>query len=210
MRIRASIASITIVLALAGAAEAQPGTAYVQARGGAMIPLGDFSNQQKTGGAYTIAAGYEFIDYVALGMEFTQSFNPSEKFRYSEPGLTVTSEETHQTFVVTAGPRINFLPAHFRVRPYAQFQVGWYHFANFNSIEINGRGILSDEDDDRFGFNGGLGVEGTVLQVYERSGDEIPMLEMTVGAIALYHQAIFGDDPDRQFLTAMGTVGLRF
>lgn len=212
MKIRSQLIGVAcLLLALAGTAEAQPGTAFLQARGGAMIPVGSFSNEQDIGGAYTIAAGYEFFDFLDGMIEFTQSFNEADTFRYEQANLSIVSNETKQTFIVTAGPRVNFLPADYRVRPYLNVQLGWYHFANFNSIEVDGRGILSDEDDDAFGISGGLGVEGTVMQIYERRGDTVPLLEMTVGAQVAYHEAFLtGGRSDRGFLTTMASLGLRF
>lgn len=211
MKIRLQLIGVACLVALAGTAHAQPGTAYLQARGGAMIPVGSFSDEQNTGGAYTIAAGYELLEFLDMTLEFTQSFNDDDNFQYQQAGLALTSDETKQTFIVSTGPRISFLPSDYRVRPYMSVQIGWYHFANFNSIEIDGRGILSDEDDDAFGFQAGLGVEGTVMQIYERRDDSIPLLEMTAGVYAAYHQAVLtGGRSDRGFVTTMASLGLRF
>jgi hypothetical protein len=142
--------------------------------------------------------------------EFTHSFNDNDNFVFHGPGFTATSNETNQTFVVGIGPRINFIPSDFLVRPYGLFQVGWYHFANFNSIKVNDRTVLDDDDDDAFGVQAGLGLEGTVFQLYQRRGDKVPLLEVTVGAEGSFHQAFMPNKDDRQFVTAMGTVGVRF
>ena len=216
MRIRSQVVGVACVLMLAGSGslarvEAQPGTAFLQGRAGAMIPVGTFHHRQNPGFAYSVAAGYEFTDFFDMLLEFTHAFNDNDNFKFTLPdGTRFVSNEVHQTFVVSMGPRINFMPSGSPVRPYMTAQGGWYHFANFNSIEIDSVGILSDEDDDAVGVQGGLGLEGTVFQLYERRGDEIPLLEFTLGVHGAFHHAFMPNRPDRQFVTTMGTVGLRF
>jgi hypothetical protein len=202
--------ALASVIVVAGTAHAQPGTAFLQARGGAMIPVGSFHHDQNTGGAYSIAAGYEFTDFFDMMLEFTHSFNDNDNFHFEGQGLKIESDETHQTFIVGIGPRINFMPSGSPVRPFMLVQGGWYHFANFNSIEIDGTSILGDEDDDAVGVQAGLGLEGTIFQLYERRGDEIPVLELTVGVHGSYHQAFMPNRADRQFVTTMGSFGARF
>lgn len=212
MKIRSLSLTVLCVLVLAGSAAAQPGTAFLEARGGALIPVGDFSHDQDIGGAYTIAAGYEFLPFLDGLLEFTQAFNPSDddhdSFRVGD--LRFESEETHQNFVVALGPRINFLPSSYPVRPYATVKGGWYHFANFNSVEVNGISKISGEDQDAAGIEAGLGVTGTIFTLYERENDEIPLLEITLGALASYHHAFLGGREDREFVTTMGSLGFRF
>ena len=212
MKIRSLSLTVLCVLVLAGSAAAQPGTAFLEARGGALIPVGDFSHEQDVGGAYTIAAGYEFLPFLDGLLEFTQAFNPSDddhdSFRVGD--LRFESEETHQNFVVALGPRINFLPSSYPVRPYATVKGGWYHFANFNSVEVNGISKISGEDQDAAGIEAGLGVTGTIFTLYERENDEIPVLEITLGVLASYHHAFLGGREDREFVTTMGSLGFRF
>jgi len=210
MSIRSHVLAVACLVALAGSAQAQPGTAYLQVRGGALVPVGSFADQQDAGGAYSVAAGYEPIDFLGLELEFTQSFNDNVNDRVSGPGFTIISDEVKQNFVVGLGPRVTFLPSDYPVRPFGVLQAEWYHFANFNSVEVDGSTILSDDDEDAAGLEAGLGIEGTVFSVYERSGDEVPMLELTLGAQASYHHAFMPNRDDRQFVTAMGSLGLRF
>ena len=210
MRIRISLLALASMVVLAGTVHAQPGTVYLQGRGGAMLPVGTFRHLQNSGGAYSIAAGYEFADYLDMQLEFMHSFNDNDNFVFHGSGFTAVSNEVNQTFVVGIGPRINFVPSDFLVRPYGLVQVGWYHFANFNSIKVDNRTILDDTDDDAVGIQAGLGIEGTVFQLYERRGDRVPLLEVTVGAQGSYHQAFMPNKDDRQFVSAMGTVGVRF
>lgn len=212
MKIRSFSLLVACFLVLTGTAAAQPGTAFIEGRGGAMIPVGDFGNEQDIGGAYSIAAGYEFLPFLDLLLEFTHSFNTNDDDNdtYGRAGLVFESHETHQNFVVALGPRINFLPSRFPVRPYGTVKGGWYHFANFNSIEVNSIGVLSDEDEDAAGIEAGLGLTGTIFTLYEREGDEIPLFEITLGAHASYHHAFLNNRDDRQFITAMSSLGFRF
>jgi len=210
MRIRMSLLGLASMLVVAGIAQAQPGTVIVEGRGGGMIPVGSFRHLQHDGGAYSIAAGYEFTDFLDMFLEFTHSFNDNNNFVFHGPGIRFVSNEVNQTFVVGVGPRINFMPSDSLVRPYGLFQVGWYHFAQFNSIKLNNRTILDDNDPDAVGIQAGLGIEGTIFQLYQRRGDRLPLLEVTLGAQGSYHQAFFPNRDDRQFVTAMGSVGVRF
>ena len=211
MRVRISLmVCASAVVLLAGTAGAQPGTVIVEGRGGGMLPVGSFRHLQNDGGGYSIAAGYEFNDFLDMFLEFTHSFNDNDNVVIHGPGFTATSNETNQTFVVSMGPRVNFVPSDFVVRPYGLFQVGWYHFANFNSIKVNGQTLLDDDDQDAVGVQAGLGLEGTVFQLYQRRGDKVPLLEMTLGAEGAFHQAFLANKDDRQFVTVMGTVGFRF
>ncbi len=211
MKIRAQVLVVAaFVLGLAATAAAQPGTVFLQGRGGSLIPVGSFHHEQNPGGAYSIAAGYEFTDFFDLALEFTHSFNDAKNFHFSTPQFTIESDEVDQTFITSLNPRINFTPADFPVRPYAVGGVGWYHFATFNSVSLNHHKILDDDDIDAVGLQGGLGVEGTILEVREHRGDEIPLLEMTLGVEAVYHQTFIPNRPDKQMVTAMGTLGFRF
>jgi hypothetical protein len=212
MKLRSLSLAVVCVLVLAGSAMAQPGAAFLEGRGGALIPLGNFDHDQDPGGAYSIAAGYEFLPFLDMLFEFTHAFNPSDDDHdhFSVGNLRFESEETHQNFIVSLGPRINFLPSSYPVRPYATVKGGWYHFANFNSIEVNSIGQISDEDDDAAGIEAGLGLTGTIFTLYERENDAIPMLEITLGAHCSYHHAFLGGRPDREFLTTMGSLGFRF
>lgn len=212
MKIRSLSLTVLCVLVLAGSASAQPGTAFLEGRGGALIPVGNFSHQQDIGGAYSIAAGYEFLPFLDGLFEFTQAFNPSdddhENFRVGD--IRFSSSETHQNFIVALGPRINILPPSYLVRPYVTVKGGWYHFANFNSIEVNGVTKLSDEDQDAAGIEAGAGLTGTVFTLYEHENDEIPLLEITLGVHGSYHHAFLGGRSDREFVTTMGSLGFRF
>ena len=205
------VVALAAVIVVAGTAHAQPGTAYLRTSGGAMMPIGDFDDVQDQGWAYSILAGYEFIDFFDLTMEFTHSFNDNDNEHRFAPGVSVESDETHQSFVIDIGPRINFVPAHYLVKPYGMFQVGWYHFANFNSVKQAGSvDVISDEDDDAVGIEAGLGVEGTIFQLYENKTDEIPMFDLALGVHASYHHAFRPGDTDNQFITTMGSVTMRF
>ena len=64
MKIRSLSLAVVCVLGLTGSALAQRGRAFVEARGGALIPVGHFSHEDDPGGAYSIAAGYEFLPYL--------------------------------------------------------------------------------------------------------------------------------------------------
>jgi hypothetical protein len=212
MKIRSVSLLVACFLVLAGNAAAQPGTAFLEGRGGAVIPIGDFENEQDIGGAYSIAAGYEFLPFLDLLLEFTHSFNENDNDHdtYQQAGLVFENDETHQNFVVALGPRINFLPSSFPVRPYGTVKGGWYHFANFNSVEVNSIGVFTDEDEDAAGIEAGLGLTGTIFTLYEREGDEIPVFEMTLGVHASYHHAFLNNRDDRQFVATMGSLGFRF
>ncbi len=175
-----------------------------------MIPVGDFSHEQDVGGAYSIAAGYEFIPFLDLLLEFTHSFNENDDEHVRVADLVFESDETHQTFILGLGPRINFLPSDYKVRPYATVKGGWYHFANFNSLEVNGIGKISDEDNDAAGIEAGLGLTGTIFTLYEREGDEVPLFEMTLGVHGSYHHAFLGGRDDREMVVTMGSLGFRF
>ena len=205
------VCSTVLVSALLPArALAQPGTVFIEGRGGLLIPLGTFSHRDHTGGAYSIAAGYECLEFLDWVLEFTHSFNNNNNFRERVGGVNFISDETHMTFITSTGPRINFMPSSSRIRPYMLFQVGWYHFARKNDIEVNGTTILDDTDRDAVGIEGGLGINGTILQVYERHGDEIPMVEVTMGLEASFHRAFLSNRPDRDMLTTMASLGVRF
>jgi hypothetical protein len=215
---RAQLLALAAVIVVAGTAHAQPGTVFVEGRGGGMIPVGDFRHKLNPGGAYSIAAGYEMVEFLDLLLEFTHSFNDTDNLHFAATGITqvpnegVTafSDEVAQTFIVGAGPRISFLPSEYLVRPYGLFQVGWYHFATFNSIKVDGVKILDDHDADAVGIQAGLGIEGTVFQLYERRSDRYPVMEITLGVQGSYHQAFEPSAPDKQFVTAMGSLGVRF
>lgn len=212
MKIRSLSLTVLCVLSLVGSAAAEPGAAFVEGRGGVLIPVGHFDRQQDIGGAYTIAAGYEFLPFLDGLLEFTHAFNETdddhEHFRVGD--LRFENKEVHQNFVVALGPRINFLPSTFPVRPFATVKGGWYHFANFNSIEVNSVGKVSDEDDDAVGIEAGLGLTGTVFTLYARENDEVPLLEITLGLHGSYHHAFMGGRSDREFVTTMGSLGFRF
>ena len=211
MKIRAQVVIVAaFVLGLAGIANAQPGTVFIQGRGGAMIPVGNFHKDQNPGGAYSIAAGYEFCDWFDLSLEFTHSFNDTDDFHYTAPQFEAFSDEVAQTFITSLNQRFNFVPAHFPVRPYATTGVGWYHFATFNSIEVNDVKILNDDDIDAVGLSGGLGLEATILEVREHRGDEIPLMEMTLGVGGTFHHTFHPNRPDKQMVTAMAALGFRF
>ena len=142
----------------------------------------------------------------------TQSFNGTDgdSERYRQGVLTFENDEVHQNFIVALGPRINFLPPTYPVRPWATVKGGWYHFANFNSAEVNGVSVFSDADRDAFGIEAGLGVTGTVFTLYERENDAVPLLEVTLGLLGSYHHAFLANRSDRQFVTTMGSIGVRF
>jgi hypothetical protein len=209
MKIRMALVALVSVVVMTSAAQAQPGTVFVQGGGGVLIPVGDFKHEQNVGGAYSVAAGYEFTDFLDGMLEFTHSFNDNDNERVHSHGLTIVSDEVKQNFIVGIGPRINFTPSDFNVRPYMIVQGCWYHFANFNSVTIDHDTVISDEDDDAAGIRAGLGIEGTIFQLYERRSDKIPLLELTLGAHGDYHHAFRAGD-DRQFVTAMGTLAVRF
>ena len=212
MKIRSFSLLVACFLVLAGNAAAQPGAAFIEGRGGALIPVGEFDDEQDIGGAYSIAAGYEFWPFLDGVFEFTHSFNDNKDSHdtVSSAGVTFVSDEVKQNFIVALGPRVNFLPSTYPVRPYANVKTGWYHFANFNSVEVNSVGVFTDEDEDAAGIEAGLGLTGTIFKLYEREGDEIPLFEMTVGAHGSYHQAFLSGRDDHQFVTAMASLGFRF
>src|SRR6185369_7882557 len=101
MKVRALLVAVGLTVLVAGAAQAEPGAAFVEGMGGAMIPVGDFHRDQHIGGAYSIAAGYEMIEFLDLMMQFTHSFNDNKNDhdRFSVDGITGESDETNQTFV---------------------------------------------------------------------------------------------------------------
>jgi hypothetical protein len=212
MKIRSLSLAVLCVLCLGGSAFGEPGAAFLEARGGALIPVGNFSHEQNPGGAYTIAAGYEFLPFLDGLFEFTQSFNENDgdAEHYRQGNIEFKTQETHQNFIVALGPRINFLPSSYPVRPWATVKGGWYHFANFNSGEVNGVGVFTDEDEDAVGIEAGLGLTGTVFTLYERENDEVPLLEITLGLNGSYHHAFLGGRSDREFVTTMGSLGFRF
>jgi len=212
MSIRASIVVVALAVLSSTVAWAQPGTIFIEGQGGAMIPVGEFHHEQHVGGAYSIAGGYELVDFLDLMLQFTHSFNDNKNSfdTFSGPGFVGHSNETNQTFVVGMGPRLNFLPSDFPVRPYGIVQIEWDHFAYFNHVDFNGRTLISDKDQDAFGVQAGLGVNGTVFQLYEHRDDTSPLLSVTVGANASYHQAFQSNRPDKQFVTTLGSVGIRF
>jgi hypothetical protein len=212
MKIRWWSFAVVCVLGLTGSAMAQPGTAFLEGRGGVLIPVGNFSHKQDLGGAYSIAAGYEFLPNLDMLFEFTHAFNENDADNevFHVDTLRFKSQETHQNFVVALGPRINFLPSSYPVRPYATVKGGWYHFVNFNSVDVNGIRRLSGTDNDAAGIEAGLGVTGTIFTLYEHENDEIPLLEITLGINGSYHHAFLGGGPDREFVTTMGSLGFRF
>jgi len=212
MSIRALIAAVALSVALSSVASAQPGTVFIEGQGGALIPVGEFRHEQHDGGAYSIAAGYEMLDFLDLMLQFTHSFNDNKNSfdTFSGPGFVGHSNETEQNFIVGMGPRFDFLPSDYLVRPYGLFQVEWDHFARFNHVDFNGRTLISDDDQDAFGVQAGLGIEGTVFQLYEHRGDKYPLMELVVGANASYHHAFQPNRPDKEFVTALGSFGVRF
>lgn len=215
MKIRSRLLMVVCLVGLASGgiaspAFAQPGTAFIEGRGGVLFPLGNFANRDDTGGAYSIAAGYEILPFFDWLIDFTHAFTDNDNFHARRNGVSFESDETHQTFITSTGPRINFMPSSSRVRPFMLFQVGWYHFAQTNDIEAFGETLLSDNDRDAVGIQGGLGIDATVLQVYEHHGDEIPMVEMTVGVHGSFHRAFLTNSPDRDMITTMGSLGVRF
>jgi len=212
MSIRAFALAVGLTVAVSGVAYAEPGAVFIEGQGGGMIPVGEFRHEQHDGGAYSIAAGYEFLEFLDGMIQFTHSFNDNKNSfdSFSGPGFFGHSNETNQTFVVGMGPRVNFLPSDFLVRPYGVFQVEWDHFARFNHVDFDGRTLISDNDQDAVGIQAGLGIEGTVFQLYRHRNDTVPIFELTVGANCSYHQAFQPNRPDKQFVTALGAVGFRF
>ncbi len=211
-RIRALVVACGLMLALPGAAHAQRGTVFVEGQGGAMIPVGAFHRDQHIGGAYSIAGGYEVVEYLDLMLQFTHSFNDNRNSndRFAGPGFSGVSNETNQTFVVGIGPRINFLPSDYMVRPYGVFQVEWDHFAYYNQVTFAHHTLISDDDQDAVGLQAGLGIEGTIFQLYNKRDDRYPLMELTVGAYGSFHQAFQPNRADKQFVTTMGAFGVRF
>ena len=212
MKIRSLWLAVACVLVLAGRVSAEPGAAFVETRGGVMIPVGHFDKEQNLGPAYSIAAGYEFLPFLDMLFEFTHSFNDNDNAHdtVQTQNLKIVSNEVKQNFVVALGPRINFLPSDYPVRPYMTVKGGWYHYENFNSVEINSIGKITDEDVDAAGLEAGLGVTGTVFTLFEHENDQVPLLEITLGLNGSYHHAFLANREDRQFVTTMGTIGVRF
>jgi hypothetical protein len=212
MSIRALIVAVALSVALSGVASAQPGTVFIEGQGGALIPVGEFHHEQHIGGAYSIAAGYEMLEVLDLMLQFTHSFNDNKNSfdTFSGPGFVGHSNETEQNFIVGTGPRFDFLPSDYRVRPFGLFQVEWDHFARFNHVDFNGRTLISDDDQDAFGIQAGLGIEGTIFELYEHRGDKYPLLELTVGVNGSYHHAFHPNRPDKQFVTTLASFGVRF
>ncbi len=212
MSIRALMMAVGLAVAVSSFAYAQPGTVFLEGQGGAMIPVGEFRHEQHIGGAYSIAAGYEMVEFLDLMLQFTHAFNDNknDRERFSGPGFTGHGDETNQTFVVGFGPRLDFLPSDYRVRPFGVFQVEWDHFARFNHVDFNHRTLVSDDDQDAVGIQAGLGIEGTVFELYQRRDDKSPIFALTVGVNGSYHQAFQPGRPDKQFVTTLGSVGVRF
>ena len=212
MSIRVLMVAVGLCVAVSSAADAQPGTVFIEGQGGGMFPVGEFHREQHIGGAYSIAAGYEMLEFLDLMLQFTHSFNDNDNdfARFSGPGFTGHSNETNQTFVVGMGPRVDFLPSDYLVRPYGVFQLEWDHFAYFNHVDFNHHTLISDDDQDAFGVQAGLGVEGTVFQLYNHRNDRYPLMELTVGVNGSYHQAFHPNRPDKQFVTTLGSIGVRF
>lgn len=207
---RPALALAMGIVALGSVAYAQPGTVFVEGRLGAMLPVAEYRDDVRDGITYSVAAGYEFTEFFDGLFEFTHSFNDAQNLHFQEQGIDVFSDEVKQTFIVELGPRINFAPSEYLVRPYGFVLGGWYHFANFNSAEINGQSLFSDEDDDAGGLQAGLGLQGTIMQLYERRGDRVPLVELTFGAQGAYHQAFMSGRQDRQFVILTGSFGVRF
>lgn len=210
MSIRALMVAVGLCVAVSSMAYAQPGTVFIEGQGGAMIPVGQFDHEQNIGGAYSIAAGYEMLEFLDLMLQFTHSFNDNDNDLFRGTGFNGRSNETNQTFVVGMGPRIDFLPSDYLVRPYGLFHVEWDHFAYFNQVDFNHRTLISDNDQDAVGIQAGLGIEGTVFQLYNNRNDRYPLMELTVGVNGSYHQAFQPGRPDKQFVTTLGSVGVRF
>ncbi len=212
MGTRVQVLALALVAFLTGSAYAQPGTVYLQAGGGGMIPVGGFQHEQNIGGAYTISAGYAFLEYLDMQLAFTHSFNDNDNDHdtVTGPGFKLVSDETKQTFLVGFGPRVNFLPSRFAVRPYMLVHAEWFHFANYNNVQVDGVTVISDDDQDAAGIRAGLGLEGTIFRLYERKEDELPVLEVTLGAEGSFHQAFMPNRDDRQFVTVLGSLGVRF
>ena len=111
MKIRSLSLAVLCVLWLGGSASAEPGAAFLEARGGALIPVGDFSHEQNPGGAYTIAAGYEFLPFLDLLLEFTHAFNENDEIPVLEITLGLHGSYHHaflggrsdREFVTTMG-----------------------------------------------------------------------------------------------------------
>lgn len=210
MKAYARLLALGCFVVAAGIAHAEPGAVFVEGHGGGMIPLGNFHKTQEPGGTYSVAVGYEAVDFLDLLLEFTHSFNDIDDVRIDRPGFTVFADETAQTFVLGIGPRINFLPSDVPVRPYGLAQVGWYHFDTMNDIFVDGERVRGDDGHDAVGFAGGLGLQATIFQLFERRSDQNPLMELTIGAEARYHQALDPARRDKQFLTAVGSIGVRF
>ncbi len=210
MNIRALMMVVGFSVAVSSVAYAQPGTIFLEGQGGAMIPVGAFRHEQNIGGAYSIAAGYEMVEFLDLMLQFTHSFNDNNNDRFRGLGFTGNSNETNQTFVVGIGPRINFLPSDYLVRPYGLFHIEWDHFANFNQVDFQHRTLISGNDQDAVGVQAGLGIEGTVFQLYKHRDDHYPLMEVTVGVNGSYHQAFQPGRADKQFVTTLGSIGVRF
>jgi hypothetical protein len=212
MKVRALLMAVGLSVVVSGVAHAQPGTVFLEGQGGAMIPVGEFRHDQRIGGAYSVAAGYEMVEFLDLMLQFTHSFNDNknDQDRFAGPGFSGVSNETNQTFIVGFGPRVDFLPSDYLVRPYGLFQVEWDHFAYFNQIDFDHHTLISDDDQDAVGIQAGLGIEGSVFQLYRRRDDRYPLMEVTVGAHGSYHQAFQPGRADKQFVTTMGSVGVRF
>src|SRR4029077_9816238 len=98
MKLRTLSLAVLCVLSLAASAAAEPGAAFLEARGGALIPVGHFSHEQNPGGAYSIAAGYEFLPFLDGMLEFTHSFNEndSEAEHFQQGNIEIETEEVHQ------------------------------------------------------------------------------------------------------------------
>ena len=152
------------------------------------------------------------LQFLDLMLQFTHSFNDNKNSfdTFSGPGFVGHSNETNQTFVVGMGPRLDFLPSDYRVRPYGLFQIEWDHFAYFNQVDFNHHTLISGNDQDAFGVQAGLGIEGTVFELYEHRADRYPLLELTVGLNGSYHHAFQPGRPDKQFVTTLASFGVRF
>ena len=190
-----------------------PGRPSSKARGGALIPVGNFSHEQDIGGAYSIAAGYEFLPFLDGLFEFTQAFNPSdddhEQLSGRRPALRVRRD-----------------PSEFHRRPRPAHQLPALELSRPALRDREGRLVSLRQLQQRRGerrrqdqrtrtrmppaSRPGSASPATVFTLYERENDEIPLLEITLGVHGSYHHAFLGGRDDREFVTTMGSLGFRF
>ena len=107
MKLRSLSLAVVCVLVLAGSAMAQPGTAFLEGRGGALIPARQLRPRPGSGrrvqhrGRLRVPA----LPRHALRVHARLQSSDNDNEQFSVGNLHFKSEETHQNFIVALGPR---------------------------------------------------------------------------------------------------------